>query len=55
MTENKYYVKIRLYDNLPDMPRHGEYVGLIIKADSEEEVRMVISDHHKITVLTMMD
>jgi hypothetical protein len=28
---------------------------MIIKADSEEEVRMVISDHHKITVLTMMD
>ena len=55
MTENEYYVKIRLYDNLPDMPRHGEYIGLIIKADSEEEVRMVISDHHNITVLTMMD
>ena len=55
MTENEYYIKIRLYDNLPDMPRHGEYVGLIIKADSEEEFRMVISDHHKITALTLMD
>ena len=55
MTENKYYVKIRLYDDLPDMTRHGEYIGLIIEADSAEEVRMVISDHHKITALTMID
>ena len=31
--ENRYYVKIRLFDNLPDMPEHGVYKTIMVECD----------------------
>tara|TARA_R100000329_G_scaffold40186_1_gene37621 strand:+ start:338 stop:502 length:165 start_codon:yes stop_codon:yes gene_type:complete len=53
--QNRYHVKIRLYDDLPDMPQHGKYLEFMIEANSEEEIRMAISTKHKITMITQVD
>ena len=53
--ENRYYVKIILYDDLPDMPQHGKYLQFMIEADSEEEIKMMISTKHTITLLQLVD
>ena len=53
--ENRYYVKIRLFDNLPDMPEHGVYKTIMVECDSNEEIEMLIDDRHKITMISMVD
>jgi hypothetical protein len=53
--ENRYYVKIRLFDNLPDMPDHGVYKTIMVESDSAEDIEMLIDDRHKITMITMVD
>ena len=30
--DNRYYVKIRLYEDLPDMPHSGKYLEFMIEA-----------------------
>ena len=42
--ENRYYVKIRLFDNLPDMPEHGVYKTIMVESDSTEEVTLCEMD-----------
>ena len=53
--ENRYYVKIRLFDNLPDMPDYRKYITMMIEANSEDEIKMVVDDRHRITMITMVD
>ena len=53
--ENRYYVKIRLFDNLPEMPEHGVYKTIMVESNSEEEINLLIDDRHKITMITMVD
>ena len=53
--ENRYYVKIRLFDNLPDMPEHDVYKTIMVECDSTEEIEMLIDDRHKITMISMVD
>tara|TARA_R100001509_G_scaffold140667_1_gene95535 strand:+ start:65 stop:229 length:165 start_codon:yes stop_codon:yes gene_type:complete len=53
--DNRYYVKIRLYEDLPDMPHSGKYLEFMIEANSEQDVRMMVSDRHKITLITLVD
>ena len=53
--ENRYYVKIRLFDNLPDMPEHGVYKTIMVECDSTEDIEMLIDDRHKITMISMVD
>ena len=53
--ENRYYVQIRLFDNLPDMPDHHKYITMMIEANSEDEIKMVVDDRHRITMITMVD
>ena len=48
--KNRYYVKIRLFNNLPDMPEHGKYVSVMIEADNIEEIEMLLDDKHSITM-----
>ena len=42
--DNRYFIKIRLFDNLPDMPDHGKYKQIMVEAESVEEVEMLIDD-----------
>tara|TARA_R100001369_G_scaffold45262_1_gene71437 strand:- start:99 stop:272 length:174 start_codon:yes stop_codon:yes gene_type:complete len=52
---NRYYVKIRLFNNLPDMPQHGKYVSVMIEADNVEEIEMLLDDKHSITMCELVD
>ena len=38
--DNRYYVKIRLYEDLPVMPHSGKYLEFMIEATSEQDIRM---------------
>jgi hypothetical protein len=53
--ENRYYVQIRLFDNLPEMPEHGKYKTIMVESDSEEEINLLIDDRHKITMCQLVD
>tara|TARA_R110000868_G_scaffold133293_1_gene344825 strand:- start:896 stop:1069 length:174 start_codon:yes stop_codon:yes gene_type:complete len=53
--KNRYYVKIRLFNNLPDMPEHGKYVSVMIEADNIEEIEMLLDDKHSITMCELVD
>ena len=53
--DNRYFVKIRLFDNLPDMPDHGKYVTIMVEAKSTDELEMLIDDKHKITMCELLD
>jgi len=53
--ENRYYIKIRLFDNLPEMPEHGKYRQIMVEADSIEELELLIDDRHKITMCEQVD
>jgi|TARA_R110002050_G_scaffold68006_1_gene147460 hypothetical protein len=53
--KNRYYVKIRLFNNLPDMPLHGKYVSVMIEADAVAEIEMLLDDKHSITMCELVD
>lgn len=53
--DNRYYIKIRLFDNLPDMPDHGKYLNIMVEAQSIEEIEMLIDDKHRITMCELVD
>ena len=48
--ENRYYVKIRLFDNLPDMPEHGVYKTIMVECDSTEDIERLIDDKFKLKI-----
>jgi len=31
--DNRYYIKIRLFDALPEMPEHGKYKQIMVEAE----------------------
>ena len=53
--ENRYFIKIRMFDNLPEMPEHGKYVTIMVEANSIDEIEMLIDDKHKITMCELVD
>ena len=53
--ENRYYIKVRLFDNLPEMPEHGKYRAIMVEANSIEELELLIDDRHKITMCEQVD
>ena len=53
--ENRYYIKIRLFDSLPEMTDHGKYKSIMVEAESIEEIEMLIDDRHRITMCEKVD
>tara|TARA_B100001057_G_scaffold94158_1_gene90467 strand:+ start:931 stop:1095 length:165 start_codon:yes stop_codon:yes gene_type:complete len=53
--DNRYFVKIRLFDGLPEMPEHGKYKQFIVECSSLQELELLVDDKHKITMCEQLD
>tara|TARA_R100000742_G_C4240654_1_gene60418 strand:+ start:198 stop:362 length:165 start_codon:yes stop_codon:yes gene_type:complete len=53
--ENRYFVKLKLFTNIPEVADHNKTMSFMIEANSQEEVEQIIDINHEIIEIVLVD